>query len=120
MKIPSNLKPGDRLWYSKTEYATVRRTKSCPSCYDNNSIRAMAYDCIMVYMLEDGREWFQDTPPIIRIERIASKPAKPKRDADAAWLRAICTKECTLYPHMYDRDRRMIRRIAKRLEGGKP
>lgn len=55
---------------------------------------------------------------IIRIERVASPPAKPKRDADAAWLRAIYAEECTLYPHMSDRDRRRIRRIAKRLEGG--
>lgn len=115
MKIPRDLKPGDRLWYSETEYATVRRTKSCPSCYDNNSIRAMAYDCIMVYMLEDGREWFQDTPPIIRIERVASKPAKPKRDSDAAWLRWLIERNPAIMgPYQI----RRLRRIAKRLDGG--
>lgn len=91
MKIPRDLKPGDRLWYSKTEYSTVALTDACPvSPYNEDSVRATAANGLcMIYYLRDGREIIRDTPPIIRIERIASAKKKGKADKAIAYRWAI-------------------------------
>lgn len=82
MKIPRNLKPGDRLWYSKTEYATVAPGELTKLVYQAatdfhvDGIMAKVGKRSMRYRLKNGVEVQRDTPPIVRIERIAS--AKPK------------------------------------------
>lgn len=84
MKIPTNLKPGDRLWYSKTEHATVAESPNggawvyAPDRRIPARILATVGEKYLNYCLDDGREIFGDSPPIIRIERIAS--AKTKRE----------------------------------------
>lgn len=85
MKIPRNLKPGTKLWYSKTAYATVHDASNRyqPADYIRGwppgvlATRKDGED--LRYNSCDGREVMGDTPPIIRIERTASAPAKVKR-----------------------------------------
>lgn len=82
MKIPRNLKPGTKLWYSKTEYATAAVDLVDSLLYDEQAWRddtwIWAKDDKGNYLAYnmDGHEVDGETPPIIRIERIAS--AKPK------------------------------------------
>lgn len=82
MKIPKDLKPGDKLWYSQTKYATVKPTANHINCYDSDSIRAQSeetpmYDCD-IFMLADGTEYPTGGSgrKIIRVERVVSKPPK--------------------------------------------
>lgn len=100
MKIPHNLKPGDRLWYSKTECVTVGWDRGQdPVLYEEafteGKIRLWTTqgDSSWAAYTMDGTEVDGDTPPIIRVERVTSaKPkkakakAKAKVDKDAAWL----------------------------------
>lgn len=88
MKIPRDLKPNDRLWYSKTEYAVVAKGAATSRVYqaaDGDAkpagIIALAGGKQMRYSIESGVELLGDTPPIIRIERIASAPKKVKASA---------------------------------------
>ena len=113
MRIPRDLKPGDRLWYSKTKYATVSvYNRGAFEFYFNTlSVHAYVGGCKGVRYTEDGREVDGDTPPITRIERIASKAKKVKRDGDAEFIRSICDFSTPAHA-------RRLRRIAKRLEGG--
>lgn len=87
-KIPTDLKPGDKLWYSETECATVSHNPIMRGTYwqahcgtvvqaDHPDKQAGG----VAYALQSGREIGEDTPPIIRIERIASAPIPaPKPD----------------------------------------
>lgn len=124
MKIPRDLKPGDRLWYSKTGYATVanrigRRTFK----WVNGSINAKHGNGKSMFYMQDGTEEWGDTPPIIRIERIASAPAKVKRakvDADGAWLKNLDYEEDSSHRKCVRFTKAQwsrIRAIARRLEG---
>lgn len=129
MKIPRDLKPGDKLWYSKKEYVEViEDTGAWPKTVYAKSLRR-DMPAYMRYWLRDGAEVRFDTPPIIRIERIASKPKrevlipdctvkrKAKVDKDAAWLIAFVSARVPMAkPHELKR----IRAIARRLNGGKP
>lgn len=138
MKIPRDLKPGDRLWYSKTEYAIVEPSWLCPSCYDHDSIRArrLGYESADVWYLMGGHQG-GGTKKVIRIERIASaKPGKAKVDKDIAYcLKILGTAKHThlwddgtydhngghsrtLHESAADKLERRIRAIAKRLNGG--
>lgn len=136
MKIPRDLKPGTKLWYSETEYATVGWTNGDTYDHDNQRHRDILWATSpagtwLCYDVETGKEIDRHTPPIIRIERIASAPAKAKRDQldqkpyatlakvkrakvdrDAAWLRRHFGKTP---PRGWDK---RIRAIARRLEGG--
>ena len=95
MRIPKDLKPGDRLYYTKCRYVTViedtgawPKTVYAKTHYDGQP----GY---MRYWLKDGVEVRFDTPPIIRIERIAIKPAKAKRgkvDKDITVPRSLLAK----------------------------
>ena len=74
MKIPRNLKPGDRPWYSKTEYATVSNIGWGRWDPGDRSLHAYTpTGRAMRYREDNGREVCGDTPPIIRIERIAKR-----------------------------------------------
>lgn len=109
MKIPRDLKSGDRLWYSKTEYATVSNRIDATSPYNDLwCIRSKSGHRTMWYTAS-GMEVCGDTPPIIRIERITSKPKKAKVDRDAAYLLRI---------HGDPSQNKRIRAIARRLNGG--
>lgn len=134
MKIPRDLKPGTRLWYSKTEYATVSIGTYTKVSYQPANdfhvagVMAVAGTREMRYRLCDGVEVARDTPPIIRIERITSaKPkvgrrecifdstVKPKADVDAKWLRdRACAIANTYGCPSYVVKR--LRAIARRLE----
>lgn len=89
--IPRDLKTGDRLWYSKTEYAIVTS-----SGYGAWIDRRPSIHCelpqhgrCMRYYLTSGKEVCNDTSPIISIERIASASAKPKKAKPSAVDRLI-------------------------------
>ena len=58
----------------------------------------------------NGRRLIDDNEFAVRIIRKVSKPAKVKMDKDAEWLREL-SNTVTLI-----RERRRLRRIAKRLE----
>lgn len=114
MKIPKDLMPGDRLWYSKTEYSTVANMIDATSPYNYRwCVRSKSGHHTMWYT-PAGVEVCGDTPPIIRIERIASaKPKTAKVDKDAAYLLRL-SKCLSIMPS----DPKRLRAIAKRLNGG--
>lgn len=129
MKLPKDLRPGDRLYYSKTEYATVQnRLTTATPYFCDGCIRAVAPNGVtMFYATDNGTESCNDTPPIIRIERIASAPAKKraKVDKDAAFKKRAANFILALADTYSEKDhyqnkpvRKTLRAIARRLEGG--
>lgn len=123
--IPRDLKPGDRLWYSETEYATVEKRPGHNVCYwQSGAVNAYVNGNIMYYGV-DGKEEWGDTPDIIRIERIASKPKRAKGDRDAKLLNLVA-EELSAYVALsgrpgitFDPPKQWVRRlraIARRLE----
>lgn len=129
MRIPTDLKPGDRLWYSKTEYATAAELDGELYRDDPKRIMSTKGDLLMIYDCVDGSEMWHETPPIIRIERIASKPKRAKVDADAKWLLSLTMvmgnkpmddrHPADLIVTLTRSMRRRLRAIASRLENGK-
>lgn len=130
MKIPRNLKPGDRCHLLGGGFVTVD-----PEGYNKYSfgtgLRASGYargysGSLVIYRLEDGAECGGDTPPIIRIERIASAPKKPaKVDKDAAWLMSHLAEPVDSPEHIAIRTgtsssayNKRLRTIARRLNNG--
>lgn len=131
--IPRDLKPGDRLWYSKTECATIKDSPvnyyGQPSPYDRwGDIWALGDKTQKMYCYrEDGHEVDGETPPIIRIERIASaEPQKAKVDnsqaeLDAAYLLRLAKLRASAVPSGYSKyHKAQIRAIARRLQKGTP
>lgn len=121
--IPRDLKPGDRLWYSETEFATV--------CAANGNTPGMAYfeddfedqsrglicaqtssGTYMNYWCDTGMELEGDTPPIVRIIRKTSKPARV--DRDAAYLLWLERRDPVL---LGPAQKKRLRAIARRLNG---
>ncbi len=122
MKIPKDLRPGDRLWYSMAEYATVGVDSHC---YDSATFDSVLSPLVwaidqfhgdhygghrFIFRLSDGIAMNDMGKRIIRIERIASKPKKA--DKDAAWLLRHFgnTPPCGWG--------KRLRTIARRLNGG--
>lgn len=97
MKIPRDLKPDDRLWYSETEYATVTTDAGRWATGYIDTRRSDGQ--LLIYRLRDGVEEGGDSPPIIRIERIASAPAKVKRAKVSAADRLIAIAQRCI-PHV--------------------
>ena len=138
MKIPRNLAYGDRLWYSKTEYATAGFNRyNDVSLYEEVIQRGEQW--LWATLPETG-QWLAyvpngdevdgDTPSIIRIERIASakpkravalipdctvKPKKAKVDKDAAWLLRLSNAMNTQGAKS---EARRLRAIVRRLNRG--
>lgn len=133
MRIPKDLLPGDKLIVRITKRGrkyltvTVRRSEVWKShCYNGMIYTEDGHGRQMIYSL-DGREMANDTGPVVRVVRVASKKAKPKRDEclvpdctvkkrdrDAEWLRWIAER-CPVVAG--PAQQRRLRRIAKRLEG---
>ena len=120
MKLPRDLKPGDKLWYSKTDFATVRTRPNEQTCYyDRGGVCACNPSNSVLIYNPNGVEFSLGTPSIIRVERFTSKPAKPKPDADAVWLRKLAKMNTGPLPsELAKHAKARLRRIAKRLEGG--
>lgn len=83
--IPRDLKPGDRLWYSRDKYAVIGDDASWVMYRPMKPESIHAWDdrgdgCGRRYY-ENGTEIDGDTPPITRIERIASASASASAKA---------------------------------------
>ena len=131
MKIPRDLKPGDRLYYSKTEYVTAAHNQSlygdgigCNSIWIWATIPDGSWTA---YDINTGHEVDRATPPIVRIVRVTSKKPKPKpkKDKDAWAVIYWCSsrenaREVKDYlDHQCPKAQgSCIRRIAKRPERG--
>lgn len=126
MRIPADLKPGDRLYYSRTLYAVVGLKDD-----DGNEIKdyyetaafngrdwlwATASGNRVAYEM-DGTETDGDTPPIVRIERIASKPKRAKVDKWAVIVWCRNRKHARETRGNIDNGLRKLE--IRRLEGGK-
>lgn len=126
MKIPYNLKPGDRPWYSEMEYAIVVPSEGWPTAYSNGSIRCLANGLLMWYNLSTGIENYGDSAPITRIERVTSAPKKARDDRDAVWMmrvfdwkNASCDSERRMVVRLAPVQIGRLRAIARRLNGGR-
>lgn len=113
MKIPRNLKPGDRLWYSETGFATVAdRIEANTPYYNDGHIHSLGIRGGLYVYNTDGREFGHDTPPIIRIERMKSAPKRKAATKSEVWwgyfnFKMLCGVSCRRkYAWAAVRDRR--------------
>lgn len=116
--IPADARVGDIVWFRDGQrkaidellHFCVSVPNNRPGFVNRNGTNDNhpKWDCI-------GFQYTDNRKPPLGVAKIA-KPAKPKPDADAEWLRKLLRERRTMNS---DAMRRRIRKIAKRLENTK-
>lgn len=124
MLIPKGLRRGTKLWFSDKEYVTVGHRNYNANYLPTGAVictlrRSDKRESLMVYE-PDGRERFEETPPICRVpKRRAAKehkdvPFNASQLTDPEWLRFIAREDKERMPlRYYRRLFKIARRVAR-------